>query len=255
MNSSRHLAVSVMLAAALSSCGSSGSAEPNGGAAPSRPVELRIDFDRLTIEDGERRFEAAGDWPDATVVESARGALELAAPPGVHGRAAAFPRRCAGGNCGHALVVLPADDRLNPGSQDFSFGARVRLEPTQTDAGSNILQKGRYDTPGGQWKLQVDGLEGHPSCVLQGERYERRESARVYASTSIADEEWHEVWCAVDEDRLTIRVDDLTDSVVADVGTVDNDADVHIGASGPADSDDQFHGDIDSITYCSPRCE
>jgi hypothetical protein len=138
---------------------------------------------------------------------------------------------------------------------DFQFGASVRVAPAQTDAGSNIVQKGRFDSPGGQWKLQVDGKEGYPSCVLQGEAGGERRVAVLTADLTIADNEWHHVSCTRGNDSLTIAVDGTTKSTGATLGRIANSAVVRIAAAGPGPTGDQFHGDIDVVSFCVPGCE
>ncbi len=187
MSSYRHLMV-VALGGLLLSCGTAtgpgaGSTRPSAHAATGdddvSEVELHLDFDRPQTSGTDRLFDSGAGWPDAEIVESEPGTLTVVAGQGPGSTAASFPARCAWlEGCAHALVQLPDDDRLNPGGSDFAFGARVRLAPDQTAVGSNIVQKGRYDTVGGQWKLQVDGVEGQPSCVVQ------ERSARVARRSS-----------------------------------------------------------------------
>ncbi len=264
MSSYRHLMV-VALAVVVLSCGTatdSGTGSPDASilGGPDRAdvgdgIELHLDFDHPLTLGTRRLFDSGAGWTDAEIVESEPGTLTVAAGQGPGSTAASFPARCARlEGCPHALVQLPDDDRLNPGGSDFAFGARVRLAPDQTAVGSNIVQKGRYDTVGGQWKLQVDGLEGQPSCVVQGEVGESRETVKLKAEQSIADDEWHEVSCAIEDDRLTITVDGIVKTVRAEIESVRNESDLHIGASGPADTDDQFHGVIDEVRFCLGTC-
>ena len=62
----------------------------------------------------------------------------------------------------------PPRRRSTPATGTSSYGAQVWLAADQTTTGSNIVQKGRFGTDGGQWKLQVDSEEGEPSCVVRG---------------------------------------------------------------------------------------
>lgn len=253
----KHL-VAAALTVSLMSCGSAESPDSPDGVGSSEEEDgtvLLLDFDQLSAGDSTRRIDAGVGWPKAELIESEPGAVDVIDGAEADSAALSFPDRCeAPEGCPHALVQLPDDDRLNPGRRDFAFGARVRLSPDQTDIGSNIVQKGRYNTPGGQWKLQVDGEEGRPSCVLQGEVDESRETAKLSAEESIADDQWHEVMCTRDDDRLTITVDGTVRMIHTEVESIDNDADVHIGASGPADTDDQFHGEIDEVRFCLETC-
>jgi hypothetical protein len=170
-------------------------------------------------------------------------------------KAVLFPPRCDETRpCARAWVEIADDDRLDPGIEDFRFGADVRLAQKQTDAGANIMQKGRYEAVGGQWKLQVDGERGLPSCVVQGAVDGERSTVRLVGDLSIADDLWHRVNCALVSDVLTLTIDDTAKSIGADVGPVRNTAGMRIGASGPELTDDQFHGSIDNVFFCLPVC-
>lgn len=256
--------VAVCLVPPLLSCGVSSerrpsepsSSAPKPSVRPDGPVELRLTFDRPPTEGIERAFDAGDGWPEAVVVESPPGTLQSVAGETGPSRAVLFPPNCIrAGACPRALVEMADDDRLDPGSGDFEYGAHVLVSADQTSAGSNIVQKGRFETPGGQWKLQVDGKEGRPSCVLQGIDGGEREAVGLVADVSIADGAWHRVRCLIQGDELTITVDETAKTVEAEVGTVDNSAELRIGASGSQRTDDQFHGTIDEVTFCVPSCE
>ncbi len=73
-----------------------------------------------------------------------------------------------------------------------SFGASVLMFADQTDAGENVLQKG-YSATGGQYKLQVDGTAGRPSCVMVDSR--RSVIRLVRSAVSVADGAWHRIEC------------------------------------------------------------
>lgn len=255
--------VAVCVVFPLLSCNPSEPQVPTSNAPVSAPeskealkdaIRLRLTFDR-PAKGTQRAFDAGAAWPRAVVIESQPGLLDLVAGEVAGSGAVKLPGRCGGvEECPRALVELPDDDRLDPGSADFEFGAIVRLAPDETDVGSNIMQKGRFSTPGGQWKLQVDGKQGRPSCVVQGEADGDRTFILLEADQSIADNEWHRVSCTHADGSLTITVDEATKRMDAEVGSVRNSAEVRIGASGPAATDDQFHGTIDELTFCVPSC-
>lgn len=256
MRAHRQLGV-VLMAAVLMSCGPVARDATPDLVEPSESRdddELHVDFERPLYRAGSRLFDAGQGWADAVVLESQPRALTLVAGAADIDRAVSFPPRCSDASCLRALVELPDDDRLDPGDKDFAFGARVRLAADETDLGSNVVQKGRYETSGGQWKLQVDGADGRPSCVLQGNLAGKRESAKLEADQSIADDNWHSVTCHMSDDTLTLTVDESLKTMVAEVGVIENDEPVRIGASGPKTSDDQFHGDIDDVHFCAGEC-
>ena len=116
------------------------------------------------------------------------------------------PPKCDGADrlsAGHGGGRCPTR-RSTPGTATSSTAPRVWLAPDQTTTGSNIVQKGRFGTDGGQWKLQVDSDEGEPSCVV---RVGRGEPVMVRSSVSIADSAWHRVVCRRDADGVSIEVD------------------------------------------------
>lgn len=140
------------------------------------------------------------------------------------------------------VEVLP-DPALDPGEADFEFGATVWLAPDQTTSGSNILQKGRFGTDGGLWKLQIDSDEGEPSCVVRS----GAELVSVRSSVSVSDSAWHRVVCRRDANGLSIRVDDTVDREEGATGPVSSQWPVRLGSPGVGDLDDQFHGRLDDV--------
>ncbi|MEJ5946296.1 LamG-like jellyroll fold domain-containing protein [Pseudokineococcus basanitobsidens] len=152
-------------------------------------------------------------------------------------------------SCGRALVELDGSRALNPGAGDFRVSAEVALEPWQTSDGSNVLQKGWNQGGAGQYKLQVDGLAGRPSCVVVGTG--ETTSYRVKGSSSVADGEWHELACQRVGDELRLLVDGAVEgrtSLPPDL-SVDNDSVVRVGAKGLGGYDvDQFYGRLGRVS-------
>ena len=98
-------------------------------------------------------------------------------------RAARFPRSGFG-------MIEAADRRAwDPRRRDFSYGTKVKVSRAEVVRHSNLVQKGYYRQPGGQWKLQLD--RGLPSCVVNGDAGR----LRVRSATSIADGAWHRLQC------------------------------------------------------------
>lgn len=54
---------------------------------------------------------------------------------------------------------------LDPGREDFSFGADVMLDPGGDGDGDNVIQRGLFEDTG-QYKLQLDSR--HVSCTVKG---------------------------------------------------------------------------------------
>jgi hypothetical protein len=166
--------------------------------------------------------------------------------PHGNGLGIGFPPKCAGANC--ARVVLQATDvpDLNPGARNLRYGAAIRLSPAETSSGENVMQKG-YSTTGGQYKLQVDGASGKPSCVLSDRK---QPTIHVVKGTrSVADGTWHTVECGRAGTALRILVDGRvvrTTTVPAGLSVVTTQP-LSLGGKGTGLDNDQFHGSLDDI--------
>lgn len=163
------------------------------------------------------------------------------------GQAVRFPPRCrvyAGRSC--PRVVLESRAVPNPSSTPVRFGAAVLMEAGDTDAGENVIQKG-FSRGRGQFKLQVDGVAGQPSCVLVGTG-----SSRIYMVTareSVSDGRWHAIECARTGSDFSIAVDGEISGrirVPAALSIVNSDP-LRIGGKGLSPNNDQFHGVVDDV--------
>jgi hypothetical protein len=221
--------------------------EPTSRSGPDlSDADLWLSFEGETVgADGSTVYpDALGGRFAGRVVTANDGSVERV--PGAEGRgdAVAFPEKCAAPvGCPRAMVEVPADPALNPGASDFEYGAAVWLSPDQTTTGSNIVQKGRFGTAGGQWKLQVDNVAGEPSCVVRS----GADELLVRSSVSISDSAWHFVSCRRDSEGLSIHVDDTVDRAAGRTGSVDSEWPVRVGSPGVGDQDDQFHGRVDDV--------
>lgn len=247
-------AVVVMLACAAGGCRGGDPDETGTGGRPTTEsvpdlsdAALWLSFeDQVVTYQGETEFPDALDGPfSALVVTANEGTVDVIAGVGGRGDAVAFPERCeATTGCPRAMLEVGDDPALDPGSSVFEFGAGVWLDPSQTTTGSNIVQKGRFDTEGGLWKLQVDSLDGRPSCVV---RSEDQDPVLVRSSVSVADSVWHRVLCRRDATGVEIEVDGVVDREAGETGAVESEWPVRIGSPGVGDQDDQFHGRIDDV--------
>jgi hypothetical protein len=232
--------------------GVAGAASAAAGASPAVPpaaggdggtgeVAVRYRFDRpLTAsvaDDG-------GRLP-LKVKAAAHGGLSTEAHAG--GRAVRFPKRClryGAPSCPRAILQSGPAEALNPRTRPVRFGAAVRLGAGETSVGENVLQKG-YSQGDSQFKLQIDGAAGRPSCVLVGAG-----SPAVYVLTAdrtVADGLWHSVECARAATSLTIMVDGVVAGrrgVPAGLAIVNREP-LRIGGKGTSPNNDQFHGAID----------
>lgn len=247
-------AIAGALALALLAGGCTSAEE--GGPAPTPDPSVTDDRELATadlwlaFEESEVSLTGATEFPDAVggdvegvVVTGNGGGVEVV--DGAEGGSAVqFPAPCADATgCPRAMVEVASDPALEPGERAFEFGATVWLAPDATSSGSNIVQKGRFATDGGLWKLQVDTVEGQPSCVLRsGETL-----LRVRATQTIADSTWHEVSCVRDARGIGIVVDGAEQRRAGSTGSVDSEWPIRIGSPGVGDGDDQFHGRIDDV--------
>jgi Concanavalin A-like lectin/glucanases superfamily len=220
-----------------------GPAEPAPVASPTRPpvVIARYSFN------GRRSGVIADESGHAHTLRtvSAHGGAVRAVVHG-SGSALAFPAECTGPACPHVALQSPSRPDLNPGTRDIAFGADVLLPPGQTSKGENIVQKG-YSTTSSQWKLQVDGVAGRPSCVLVGTR--RRVIRMAYSALSIADGRWHSLACRRAGATLAVLVDGRERGRTAVPATlaVVNRRPLSIGAKGAFPDNDQFNGALDNV--------
>jgi hypothetical protein len=244
----RYGAVAAAVAAALAMPGPTG-AEPvpaqpaqtqQPPAEPPQTLALRYPFDQAagtSVDESGRAH--------ALTVLSFRGGTVRPATHGT-GQALEFPAVCRGAKCPRVVLQTPSADDLNPGSGPFRFGAAVLLHRTRTAAGQNVLQKG-YSATGGQYKLQIDGSAGKPSCVLVGTGRSRIHIAR--STVSVADGEWHQIECRRSGPSLTVLVDgtERGRATIPAALTVANPAPLSIGGKGAYADNDQFHGTIDDV--------
>lgn len=211
---------------------------------------MRLDLDNgESLRPGTLVADDAPGGVDGVVVVRYGGTLRSV--PGVSGtRAVRFPGPCTNEPCPNAMIKVADRASLDPGTQAFEWGATVNLAPRETAKGENVLQKGLYNQVGGQWKLQIDGRAGHPSCIVSGTRADGSKARiLVESSVSVANGTWRRVAC-----RRTARdVSVLVDGVVrgrkaSPLLKVSSTAPVTIGAKSvdPQDND-QFSGALDNV--------
>ncbi|MFG1995822.1 LamG-like jellyroll fold domain-containing protein [Actinoplanes sp. NPDC048988] len=167
----------------------------------------------------------------------------------VHGQgsALAFPSRCTARVCPHvALQTATSSADLNPGTRNIAFGAEVMLTPGQTSKGQNVVQKG-YSTTSSQWKLQIDGAAGRPSCVLVDDK--RPPIRMATSSVSVADGQWHSVECRRVATNLFVLVNGYLRgrTTIPAKLSITNDRPMSIGGKGAYADNDQFNGALDNV--------
>lgn len=173
----------------------------------------------------------------------------LATTPHGTGLAVRFPKLCAtygAQSCQRAILQSGPAGFLNPGSAPFRYGASVLMAPSETSKGANVVQKG-FSVRDAQFKLQVDGYEGRPSCVLVGAG-----SPIIYialSSTTVANSQWHEIECTRGNATLTISIDGKSYGQVGIPSSLSiaNQDPLCIGGKGTSANNDQFAGAIDDV--------
>ena len=207
------------------------------------PVSLRYTFDG-----GVRRpiTDAAGEHQ---LLPLGQNGGELRLVPQGTGFAVAYPRRCTlpqDQACPRAILQGLRDDSLNPGTRSIQYGASVLMTRSDLSDGANVVQKGYSVGGGSQYKLQVDHLLGHPSCVIAGQRHW---IYRAEPWIDVADGRWHDLLCSRTADRLTISVDGVERAWVNVPPrlSIANPEPLRVGGKGPAKGNDQFAGEIDNV--------
>ncbi|MFI1992520.1 LamG domain-containing protein [Actinoplanes sp. NPDC020271] len=209
----------------------------------SAPVALRYDFDGGVG----KPIEDTGGQHELRPLGQNGGTLRLV-PEGT-GLAVAYPDRCnlpKEKDCPRAILEGQRDDSLNPGRRPLRYGASVLMTHADLADGANVVQKG-YSVGGvSQFKLQVDHRQGHPSCVIAGNR------ARIYRAEpqiDVADGRWHDLECNRTAEKLTLLVDGTPHASVPVPPTLSiaNVEPLRIGGKGPGLGNDQFAGEIDNV--------
>jgi hypothetical protein len=162
------------------------------------------------------------------------------------GQALTFPPKCTGTVCPRLALQAADTPDLNPGTRPLRYGAGVLLNPAETASGENIMQKG-YSTGGGQYKLQVDGVSGKPSCGI-GDKMSGAVHI-AHSRQSIADGNWHALECRRTGPTLAILVDDQVQATAAipETLSVESPHPFSIGGKGVGADNDQFHGSLDDV--------
>jgi hypothetical protein len=208
-----------------------------------RPVSLRYTFDGGVDQP---ITDTAGDHELLPLGQNG-GTLSLV--PQGSGLAVEYPARCklpSESQCPRAILGGIRDDSLNPGTQSLQYGASILMTHGDLADGANVVQKG-YSVGGmSQFKLQVDHRQGHPSCVIAGQR------AHIYRAEptlDVADGTWHDLRCVRVVNRLALYVDGVERASVTIPAalSIANAEPLRVGGKGPNKGNDQYAGEIDNV--------
>jgi len=144
------------------------------------------------------------------------------------------------------LILVADDNRLDPGTSDYSVTIRFRT----TSTGGNVIQKGQSSSAGGYWKFQTP--RGVMQCLFRGSGGSRA----VGSGRALNDGRWHTVRC----DRTAAGVSMTVDGVFVKTqpgptGKISNTWPLSIGGKSSCNqvkvTCDYFSGDIDYVTIQS----
>ena len=230
----------LLFAVALAVAGTTGPSAHASTVPPAAEKDtVRYDFDGPSP-----LADATGHGHDLSPVSRHGGSFSTVARGA--GRALSFPPPCHDEPCPRIALRAVLSDDLNPGRRPIRYGATVRLAANQTTKGENVLQKG-YSARGSQYKLQIDGAAGRPSCVLVDNR--RPEIHVALSRASVADGGWHTLECRRSGSSLTVLVDGRPQggtTIRADLA-VRNRIPLSVGGKGSFTDNDQFQGELDEV--------
>jgi hypothetical protein len=138
-------------------------------------------------------------------------------------------------------------DLLNPGTSDFIVTVRLRIPSVAASLG-NVMQKGQTGTPGGFWKIQLDGGAGRVLCSFVSPTG----SGSVRSAQIVADNQWHTVTCERTATEVSTTVDGVASTIKKSVGDISNNQPLSIGgkhlcSATPHHDCDYFIGSIDYV--------
>lgn len=147
-----------------------------------------------------------------------------------------------------SVVTVPDSSTLDPGSRRLAISVYVRMSTPVGDW--NVLEKGRWSTAGGQYKIEIQrrdsGRRGVAQCRLSGSRT----ATLLQGGPNLADGRWHRIICRKNDTHVSLQVDA---AVVAQravtIGSISNSAPLTIGAKNRRGGD-QYIGYVDGpIVY------
>lgn len=136
--------------------------------------------------------------------------------PGLGGSAYGFTR---------SWVSVPNAPDLNPGRFKLTLTIHVNTTGAPLRPDWDIMRKGRFGIPGGQYKLELQP-SGQASCGFAGSN----RSTELIAGPAISDGRWHEVKCVKTRTSIRLIVDGRQFSKRARIGSISTPSDLTIGA-------------------------
>jgi hypothetical protein len=142
-------------------------------------------------------------------------------------------------------LVVPNSPELNPGTRDFDI--YVTFRQTSHWAQQSLIQKGRWNQAGGQYKVNIDGTG--IKCRI----------ANLWntVNRNLAVNTWHTIGCLKRSDRTILTIDGKVARTLMVPGgfpPISTTVPVEIGGKSvcPGGDCDLFKGDLDSVTLSYP---
>jgi len=157
---------------------------------------------------------------------------------GVSGGAFDFTGTGPGG--GQSILVIPHDESLNPGPNDFSIALWVK---TRENVDGDILRKGSAGNSSTWYKLEHGA---GPKDKLSLNFNTNGTNATVVSTTDYNDGQWHFVVAQRNGDQAELWIDGVLDGTKAVSGEISNDANMAIGSMDTLD-DDFLNDSLDEI--------
>jgi hypothetical protein len=143
-------------------------------------------------------------------------------------------------------IQVPNDASLNPGTQDFSFSARVKLDslPQNDDDTFDVLRKGVAGTNGGEFKIEVyDG--GKVRCTAK-DANRKRGAITGTSNMRLTTGQWYLIGCEHTGSTWSVIVNGAKRSKSINFASISNSLAVSIGSN--YGDEDFVDGSIDEVT-------
>jgi hypothetical protein len=142
--------------------------------------------------------------------------------PGFQGGAFSFPSASA-------WVEVANQAALNPGTNDFSYSAYVKLTtvPSSSTVTYDVIRKGLSTTSTGEFKLEVI-KGGRIRCTAKDSV--RTRLSLVGPSTSVGDGRWHHIACSRTGNTWRATVDSASTTKQAPLKSISNSLALAIGS-------------------------
>ena len=139
------------------------------------------------------------------------------------------------------VVTVPDAADLDPGDREFAV--EVKLKTNATDG--VLVQKGQSDTPGGSWRVQLQG--GQVSCLFRSDTVQGATKSDIL----VDDNQWHTIKCELVATGTSVYIDGTRDGHQNKAVTgVDSGAEVTVGGKvgcGSIATCDYYVGQVDSV--------